>query len=253
MRIIGTFKLKRSDELVLIADVSSQSALRSLAIQHSENLFQSANFEITKNTPVSFEIWKKDTQEVVKQGYKNFNVISIINSQRVLDQVKSSGAKSVYNTIKRKYNMAHDFPCFIYEVDQPLKQVMITGKRQSSKELAQISLDEACNKNDSKRLNAYIAEASEKAKSFPAIGSIAQDIPLVIGLIMSYVRGDYREVPVGTIVGLTGAIIYFATPIDVIPDVIPALGKIDDVAVLTWAFKHAHDDLQKYKSWLGRN
>ena len=57
-----------------------------------------------------------------------------------------------------------------------------------------------------------------------------------------------------------GALGYFITPIDIIPDILPVIGLSDDIAILAWAFsrvKHNVTDLTrekaktKLKIWFG--
>lgn len=75
------------------------------------------------------------------------------------------------------------------------------------------------------------------------------DLKLMINLVIDYVKGDYKDVPWNIIAAITGAIIYFVSPIDVIPDFIPVVGYADDLAVIKFALDIAGDDLKKYKQW----
>jgi len=75
------------------------------------------------------------------------------------------------------------------------------------------------------------------------------DLKYMILMITDYVNGSYREVPWKTIAALTGAVIYFIWPFDVIPDVIPIVGYADDAVVIGLALKIAREDLDAYKIW----
>lgn len=57
---------------------------------------------------------------------------------------------------------------------------------------------------------------------------IWNDLKLMLNLIKDYAKGNYKDVPWNTIAAITGAIIYFVSPIDVIPDFIPVAGYADD-------------------------
>ncbi|MDY0362087.1 MAG: YkvA family protein [Desulforegulaceae bacterium] len=91
-------------------------------------------------------------------------------------------------------------------------------------------------------------EALEKNKP-SALIEIWEDIKLLVGLVGDYVSGKYRETPWKTIAAAAGAIIYFASPIDIVPDFIPLVGYLDDALVLKLAIDFSHDDLIAYKKW----
>ena len=75
------------------------------------------------------------------------------------------------------------------------------------------------------------------------------DIKLMISLLTDYIKGDYKETPWGTIAAIAGAIVYFVSPIDIIPDFIPVVGYLDDALVIKLALDFAHSDLEQYKRW----
>lgn len=75
------------------------------------------------------------------------------------------------------------------------------------------------------------------------------DILVMIAMIRNYVKGDYRDVPWTTIATVTGAILYLANPLDIIPDFIPFAGYIDDAAVLGLALHLIRNDLLKFRDW----
>ena len=72
---------------------------------------------------------------------------------------------------------------------------------------------------------------------------------LLFAIARDYVNGDYTEIPKRSIVAILGGLIYFLSPIDVVPDFVPVLGFIDDVFVLNLVYKQVLKDLEKYKIW----
>lgn len=82
-----------------------------------------------------------------------------------------------------------------------------------------------------------------------ALLKLWEDVKLMVGLITDYLRGSYKEVPWNVIASIAAAIVYFVSPVDIIPDFIPALGYADDAAVLRLALSFAGPDLEKYKQW----
>ena len=107
------------------------------------------------------------------------------------------------------------------------------------------------NENDveyaSKKGSAKVDEMDTNPPSF--LEEIWEDIKLMISLISDYYNGKYTDVPCKVIASIAGAVIYFVSPIDVIPDFIPVLGYADDVVVLNIALNFAREDLKLYKKW----
>jgi uncharacterized membrane protein YkvA (DUF1232 family) len=75
-------------------------------------------------------------------------------------------------------------------------------------------------------------------------------VRLAAQCVRDVARGRYR-LPWKTAAALAGALAYFLAPIDVIPDVIPLSGFIDDAAVLGLVFGTAESDLRHYCRWRG--
>jgi len=79
-----------------------------------------------------------------------------------------------------------------------------------------------------------------------------KDIKLMINLITDYKKGNYKEVPWNVIASVTGAVVYFISPIDAIPDLIPVAGYLDDAVIIKLALDFARDDLLAYEKWKNR-
>lgn len=71
----------------------------------------------------------------------------------------------------------------------------------------------------------------------------------MLEMAKAYVRRDYRQVPVRTILAIIGAAIYVINPIDIIPDFIPGIGYLDDAFVIGMVLKQIRTDLQRFKDW----
>jgi uncharacterized membrane protein YkvA (DUF1232 family) len=74
-------------------------------------------------------------------------------------------------------------------------------------------------------------------------------IQALVRLVRAYIRREYRIVPWQTVVLAVAALIYFVNPFDAIPDIIPAIGFIDDAAVFTAVFASINHDLTKFMEW----
>lgn len=76
-----------------------------------------------------------------------------------------------------------------------------------------------------------------------------QDFKDCFAMIKDYLSGKYRDVAFSTIAGIAGALIYVLSPFDLIADIIPGIGFLDDVAVFALALKIAASDIAKYREW----
>ena len=81
------------------------------------------------------------------------------------------------------------------------------------------------------------------------LGDTFADLILLASLLRDWVTGRYRTVPWGTLLTITGALVYFLMPSDAIPDPIVALGLMDDVAVISRTLKLTRTDLDRYQQW----
>ncbi len=81
----------------------------------------------------------------------------------------------------------------------------------------------------------------------PALDGFIEDVRTALSMIRDYVTGEYREVPWSSIAAIVGALIYLLNPMDLVPDMIPFVGFLDDAAVLKVAFDLIRQDLEKYR------
>lgn len=73
------------------------------------------------------------------------------------------------------------------------------------------------------------------------------DIKTMTAMLRDYTDGSYRDVPWTTVASITAAVLYFVSPIDLIPDVIPGVGYVDDAAVIAMCVKSFRCDIETYR------
>lgn len=78
---------------------------------------------------------------------------------------------------------------------------------------------------------------------------IGDKVKVLARMLRAYVDGTYRVVPWKSIIVLTAVLIYFVMPIDLIPDIVPVTGYIDDFALIMWLFNHLQDDINTFLWW----
>lgn len=81
------------------------------------------------------------------------------------------------------------------------------------------------------------------------LGETFGDLILLASLLRHWVTGRYKNVPWGSLLTIAAALVYFLMPLDAIPDVVVALGLMDDVAVISRALKLTRGDLERYQQW----
>ena len=102
---------------------------------------------------------------------------------------------------------------------------------------------------DEDKLEQFLRKLENKLREIPGIGGRLAAVPLLGSLLNSYVRKEYIDIPVGSIVAIVSALVYFVSPIDFIPDIIPAAGYIDDAAVIAACWTLVESDLKEYTKW----
>ncbi len=103
------------------------------------------------------------------------------------------------------------------------------------------------------RVKQLLNDAYKKASEKKDIGSIAQEawetMQTLFRLIRASIAGEYTGLPTTTVVAAVAVTIYFMSPIDLIPDFIPVLGLLDDVALVAWFGTTIKEELDKFAEW----
>lgn len=72
---------------------------------------------------------------------------------------------------------------------------------------------------------------------------------VMLGMLTDYRKGIYTKVPWFTIATIAFGFLYILNPFDVIPDFIPLIGYIDDLAVFSFGLRFIETDLHNYLDW----
>ena len=93
-------------------------------------------------------------------------------------------------------------------------------------------------------------EINQKFTSRGPLKRFVEDGKLLIALVKDYRAGGYRQTPFGIIAAIVFSLIYVFNPFDLVPDVLPFIGAVDDATVVGACLILVEKDLQKYKNWL---
>ena len=103
------------------------------------------------------------------------------------------------------------------------------------------------------KLEELFQRLEKKLQVIPHIGNKLAVAATMASMVKSYVNKEYDKVPLGTIIAALSALAYLVSPVVLIPDAIPVLGHVDDVAVIGTCYKLVESDLNEYIAWRKAN
>lgn len=104
-------------------------------------------------------------------------------------------------------------------------------------------------KDKNKTLNKVQAGFKKATENQGALSSVWDQLQLLFSLIRDYANGDYKSIPKSSIIAVAAALLYFISPLDVIPDFLVGLGFVDDAFILSLVYKQVVKELDKYQIW----
>ena len=85
-------------------------------------------------------------------------------------------------------------------------------------------------------------------KAYPSLKKVIKNVRQLYGLFKDAVKGDYK-LHTANIAMIGGGLLYFILPVDLIPDFIPLVGYLDDLAVLTTIMNSLKGEINAYRTW----
>ena len=103
---------------------------------------------------------------------------------------------------------------------------------------------------DPAQIDALLGQLQEKLKGLPA-EAMQQfaNVPLMASMVKSYVSKEYTAVSPKVVIALVSAFLYLVKSKDLIPDYIPVIGLVDDLAVAAVALTVCKPELEAYAAW----
>ena len=111
---------------------------------------------------------------------------------------------------------------------------------------------EGAQKVTTRDIEKVIDHSEEIRQQFSARGPLKRfvsDGRMLMALLKDYRAGNYRRALYGTIAAAAFALIYVFNPFDLIPDVLPFIGAVDDASVIAACLMLIERDLLKYRDW----
>lgn len=112
-----------------------------------------------------------------------------------------------------------------------------------SKQAAELLIDPEATDN-------LILDTLDKAEqNRDVIQGFWEDLKTLLRLVQAWKQGDYTEAPWRTIAAAVGAILYFVNPFDLIPDIIPGVGYLDDAGVIGFVIVSLEIEIATFREW----
>jgi len=103
--------------------------------------------------------------------------------------------------------------------------------------------------DDVKKAALRSGELVEIAKKATPLRRFIDDFKLLASLLKDYIKGDYRDIQWWAVSSIAFTLLYILNPIDLIPDFIPLIGHLDDVAVMALCLYIIEKELKRYRQW----
>ncbi|WP_055149729.1 YkvA family protein [Jiulongibacter sediminis] len=82
-----------------------------------------------------------------------------------------------------------------------------------------------------------------------AFDSIREKVVTLGKLLKAYASGQYRDIELKNLIIMIASLVYFLSPIDLVPDFLPLLGYADDIALLTYVLRSVAEEVEKFELW----
>lgn len=103
------------------------------------------------------------------------------------------------------------------------------------------------------RLMTLLGQLGKKVNSIEdrqRITAGAKEKIFVLGrLLKAFTAGKYKTLPWKAAISIVAATLYFINPADIIPDIIPFTGLVDDFGILIWTYNSLGAELDKFLEW----
>jgi len=102
---------------------------------------------------------------------------------------------------------------------------------------------------NNEELNELVTKVQTTVKNTPVLGDAVADLPVMVSMVKSYAAKEYTVVSPKVIAALVSTFLYLVKRKDLIPDNIPILGHLDDIAIAAVALKLSEPELKAFREW----
>ena len=104
---------------------------------------------------------------------------------------------------------------------------------------------------DGKDFNEYINDEvirDKLEKAYPTLKTALKNVRVLYSLFKDTENGNFK-LPATSLAMIGGGLLYFILPEDLVPDFIPVIGYLDDLAVLTTIMNSLNKEIAEYRIW----
>lgn len=104
--------------------------------------------------------------------------------------------------------------------------------------------------SDPEKINALLDQLKKTVSELPqTVAESFGNIPLMAQMVKSYVTKEYTNVSPKVVASLVAAFLYFVKQKDLVPDNVPVVGVVDDLAVVAAAMAINKSELEAFAAW----
>ena len=130
---------------------------------------------------------------------------------------------------------------------------MAESKASESRLFERIRSKAASIAGDTDKMNNLVSSSKEKLHSInfdnTKVSKLGANLRIIIRMIQAFANGSYRELPWKSLLALTGGVVYFLMPLDLMPDFIPFTGLLDDFTVIMLLTSAFQQDIEDFLFW----
>ena len=99
------------------------------------------------------------------------------------------------------------------------------------------------------QMNEVLRQVDAKLASVPILKNYVTDLPVMVDLVKSYITKEYTNISPKVVLALVGSFLYMIKKKDIIPDSVPIIGMLDDLAVFGLALQISKPELNAFSEW----
>ncbi len=135
--------------------------------------------------------------------------------------------------------------------------MFFTKKKESDKNVVEKKIDDVYMEEKISEINdgdvEILIDSEEKIeKKLAGANSLSKYVEIgkiMMGMVKDMKRGAYTSVPWFVIATIVMVLLYMLNPLDLVPDFIPGVGYLDDLAILSLGMGWIETDVHKYLDW----